>query len=256
MSVETCAAIVERGDPDRFLSTMAAPRRAREVLFPLYAFNVEVARVPWASKEPMICQMRLQWWRELLDEIATGRPVRAHEIAAPLAAVIRGRNLPVAPLDALVVARDWDIHADPFEDDAHLDRYLEDTAGGLMWTTAMALNVPAEWERAIRDAGWAAGLAAFLRAVPELAARGRRPLRDTRPDAVGALIRKGLIRLARAQESGIPRAAHPALRSAWRACATLRRAAADPSDVLAGRLGESDFARRAGLLRRALFGGW
>ena len=42
-----CAALVERGDPGRFRATMAAPLAARRVLFPLYAFNLEVARAPW-----------------------------------------------------------------------------------------------------------------------------------------------------------------------------------------------------------------
>ncbi len=42
--VNACAAIVQRGDPDRFMATMAAPVAARRVLFPLYALNVEIAR--------------------------------------------------------------------------------------------------------------------------------------------------------------------------------------------------------------------
>ena len=51
---------------------MAAPVEARRVLFPLYAFNVEVARAPWVTSEPMIGEMRLQWWRDALEEIARG----------------------------------------------------------------------------------------------------------------------------------------------------------------------------------------
>lgn len=78
-----CAGIVERGDPDRFRAAMAAPPKARAVLFPLYAFNVEVSRAPWASQEPMIAEMRLQWWRDALDEIATGKPARRHEVVTP-----------------------------------------------------------------------------------------------------------------------------------------------------------------------------
>ena len=50
MSVEACAALVARGDPDRFLSAMAAPVAARAVLFPLYAFNLEVAKAPWLTQ--------------------------------------------------------------------------------------------------------------------------------------------------------------------------------------------------------------
>ena len=60
MSLQACAELVERGDPDRFLATMAAPVALRATLFPLYAFNVEIARAPWVTQEPMIAEMRLQ----------------------------------------------------------------------------------------------------------------------------------------------------------------------------------------------------
>ena len=83
-----CAKLVEQGDPDRFRTVMAAPVAARRVLFPLYAFNVEVSRAPWVTQEPMIAEMRLQWWRDALEEIAKGKAVRKHEVTTPLAEVI------------------------------------------------------------------------------------------------------------------------------------------------------------------------
>ncbi len=47
MSLEACAALVERGDPDRHAAAMAAPPAARARLWPLYAFNLEGgARAP------------------------------------------------------------------------------------------------------------------------------------------------------------------------------------------------------------------
>ena len=67
---------------------MAAPVAAREKLFPIYAFNVEVARAPWVASEPMIGEMRLQWWRDALEEIAEGKGVRQHEVTTPLASVL------------------------------------------------------------------------------------------------------------------------------------------------------------------------
>lgn len=84
MSVEACAKLVERGDPDRFLAVMAAPVAARAQLLPLYAFNLEVARAPWVTKEPMIAEMRLQWWRDVVAEASP----RAHEVVSPFHAVI------------------------------------------------------------------------------------------------------------------------------------------------------------------------
>ena len=83
-----CAQLVEKGDPDRFTATMAAPVEARKVLFPIYAFNVEVAGAPWFTEEAMIAEMRLQWWRDAVEEIGEGKPPRAHEVVGPLAEVM------------------------------------------------------------------------------------------------------------------------------------------------------------------------
>ncbi|MFP4274898.1 MAG: squalene/phytoene synthase family protein, partial [Paracoccaceae bacterium] len=114
--IAACALIVQRGDPARFRATMAAPPAARRVLFPLYAFNIEVARAPWVTAEPMIAEMRLQWWRDALEEIASGGPVRRHEVATPLAEVLDAQGARL--LDALVDARRADIARAPFDDDA------------------------------------------------------------------------------------------------------------------------------------------
>ena len=102
MSVQACAEIVQRGDEDRFRATMAAPVAAREVLFPIHAFCLEVAKAPWVTKEMMIAEMRLQFWRDVLQEKIEGKVPRAHEVAAPLAAVLDPAS--AQALDATAVA--------------------------------------------------------------------------------------------------------------------------------------------------------
>lgn len=87
-----CAQLVERGDPDRFAATMAAPVEARKVLFPVYAFNVEVSRAPWVTQEAIIAEMRLQWWTDALEEIASGGLVRRHEVVTSLAHVLDAKR--------------------------------------------------------------------------------------------------------------------------------------------------------------------
>ncbi|WP_284266838.1 squalene/phytoene synthase family protein, partial [Roseicyclus amphidinii] len=126
MSLQACADLVARGDPDRFRATMAAPVAARRVLFPLYAFNIEVSRAPWVTDEPLIAEMRLQFWRDVVEELAAGKPPRAHEVALPLADAIPADV--AGALDPLVTARQWDIYREPFEDRAAFDAYIADTA--------------------------------------------------------------------------------------------------------------------------------
>jgi phytoene/squalene synthetase len=244
VSLEACAEIVQRGDPDRFAAVMAAPTAARARLFPLYAFNLEVARAPWVSKEPMIGEMRLQWWRDVVAE-----PVpRAHEVAGPFHALIQEASLPLTVIDRLIEARIHDVYGEPFADMAAFDRYLDDTAGGLMWLAAKACG--GTDEPAARALGWAMGLANYLRAVPELEARGRQPLPDGRTEAVQALAKDGLQRLALAK-GRVPVAATLA---AWQARGLLRQVVADPAVVAKGAMGLSEFALRGGLLWAAFTG--
>lgn len=253
MSLSACAAIVQRADPDRFLACMAAPVAVRARLFPLFAFNVEVARAPWVTQEPLIAQMRLQWWQDAVEEIAAGKTLRQHEVVGPLAAAMDG--LPPesrsAPFKALIAARQWDIYDAPFADDAAFMAHLEDTSGGLMWLACGARGP----ERLIRGVGVAHGIASWLTAAPELAARGRVPLVDESDDALRGLARRGLGLLAAARGADFGPAV-PVLRTAWRAPALLRQVLAAPGRVSAGTLGTSEFQRRASLLARAFTGRW
>ena len=208
MTLSACAALVERGDPDRFLATMSLPQPARDVLFPLYAFNIEIARAPWVTEEPMIAEMRLQWWRDAVEEIGQGQPPRSHEVIAPLArAMERDPEVIAKLLDGAVAARRWDIHRDPFEVEADFEAYLDATSGNLAWAAAVGFGAPDHLEASVRDAAWAGGLANWFRAIPEFEARGRKPLVDGRPEAVAALAREGLARLERARKDGFWRGA-------------------------------------------------
>ncbi len=191
VSVADCAALVERGDPERFRSAMAAPPgSARDGLMALYAFNLEIARAGYVVSEPMLGAIRLRWWADAVDEIYAGLAPRAHEVCGPLAAAIRGSGLPRGPFEAMIAAREWDCGREGFADPGALEGYLEATAAGLMWLAAVHLGAPAGAEAVVRDAGRAAGAAGFLRALPKFAALGRRALPPG--EAVAALAQAGL----------------------------------------------------------------
>ncbi len=249
-----CAALVERADPERFRAAMAAPPSARAVLFPLYALNVEVSRAPWVTQEPMIAEMRLQWWRDALEQIAKGETPRQHEVITPLSRVLTPDM--AARLDAMVAVRRWDIYSEPFEDEAHFERYIDETSGTLFWAASCSLG--AAEEPVVRDFGYGVGVANWLRAIPELEARGRVPLLDGRAEAVAALADRALERMqrARARRGAVSRQAAPALLAGWRADAVLRQARRDPARVGAGALGSSEARARLALIARAATGRW
>jgi phytoene synthase len=242
-----CAALVERADPDRFAAAMASPLEARHVLFPLYAFNVEVSRAPWVTQESMIAEMRLQWWRDALEEIGQGGTVRRHEVVTPLGKVLDAENAGI--LDRLVAARRWDIYSDPFEDAAHFDSYLDDTAGGVMRVAARALGaeLSGEEEKALRALGRATGLARFLQAVPKLEAQKRIPLVDGRREAIAALAQSALAAChsAPAIRRTLPTHARPAVTEAFLTASILKQVARDPRRVAEGTLSVNPLKRSA-----------
>jgi len=256
MSVEACAALVETGDPDRFAAAMAAPPAARARLWPLYALNLELARAPWASAEPLVAEMRLQWWVDTLDRIAGGERPRTHEVAGPLADLIAETGQPTQPLQAIAEARRLDCWGEPFAGTEGLLAYLGDTSGNLMLAAGQALGAPEAAHATLQDAGLAAGIAGWLVAVPDLTARGRAPLPDAAPEAIAALARTGLASLTRARNSRttLPAAAIPALFPAWQAKALLSLAARDPARVTQNTLRLSEFSRRGRLLLTATTG--
>ena len=251
MTVDACADLVRRGDPDRYRAVMAAPVEARAQLFPLYAFNLEIARAPWVAQEPLIAEMRLQWWRDVVENTASGA-AKAHEVAGPLHDLIRDFGLPVDVLDRMIAARRWDIGREPHAGQEGLTAYLDDAGGGLMWLAGRALGAPDSAEHSLRAYGWAAAAASYLQAVPELEARGRQPLPpDTSAQDVARLA-LGKLATARQARPLVPKEIAPAFLAGWQAESLLRQV------VATGRSDPqlSEFQRRWRLLWQATTGRW
>jgi phytoene synthase len=185
---------------------------------------------------------------------------RAHEVASPLHDLIEKTQIDRAVLDAMAGARVWDVYSDPFESADAFDAYIDATSGGLVWACAQALGAgggekSAEAEAAARNYGYASGLAAFLRAVPDLAARGRVPLRDDSDAAIAALAQKGLEKLYLARSNrGEIGAAWPAMLAGVQAGALLRLAFKSPALVRAGGLHLAPAPSRARLIWASITG--
>lgn len=161
-----CARLLRRHDYDRFLTGLFAPAPRREALFAVYAFNLEIARTREAVSEPMLGQIRLQWWRETIEEIYQGR-VRRHEVVQPLAATIADLSLPRDPFDRLIDARENDLIDETPADLSALADYARRTGGAIVRLAGLTLGTVDEATRAALDAaGTAYALAGILRAVP------------------------------------------------------------------------------------------
>jgi len=156
------AASVRRADPDRYFSGLFAPAHARPLLFALYAFNADVARVAESVREPMLGAIRLEWWRETAEGAKRGTP-RNHDVARGLAAIFAETTIALADLEALIAARAFDSSADRFADFAGLEAYMASTSGAVMGLAAQILGGRPELTA---QAALAYGLAGILRSLP------------------------------------------------------------------------------------------
>ena len=170
--VKFCASLLQKSDPQKFRSIMAAPEKLRPYYFVIFAFNVEISRTPYITKEPMIAEMRLQWWLDTLDEIIAGKVARKHSVATSLSKCIG--KIHAKELKIFVNARRWDVYSNKFVDFSELKKYLFDT-------TAILFRVAAGYgrgknEKAFQNACMAIALANYLMATPGLKKAGKMPI--------------------------------------------------------------------------------
>jgi phytoene synthase len=96
---------VRRADLDLWLSSrFIGDEAARADVVAIYALSFELARARAAAREPLIQEIRLAWWRDALEEIASGAPAPKHPVLDGVDRAVRGRNLTKDAFDALVEA--------------------------------------------------------------------------------------------------------------------------------------------------------
>jgi 15-cis-phytoene synthase len=163
-----CEALVRAGDKDRFLATLFAPVETRAPLFALYAFNQEIASVRERAHGPIPGEIRLQWWRDVLNGERAGEAA-ANPIAAALLATITRFSLPKAPLLDFLDAHAFDLYEDPMPTFGALEGYARQTSGTTFDLAARICGAPAEGEG--EQAGLAYGITEVLRSFALNASR-------------------------------------------------------------------------------------
>ncbi|MBP2298485.1 phytoene/squalene synthase family protein [Azospirillum picis] len=172
-----CGREVRKYDNDHFLAGLFAPADRREAMFALYAFNLEIAKTREVVSEPILGQMRLQFWRDGIEAVYGGGPVPRHGVMDPLAEAARTLGLSRTLFDRLIDAREADLDDTPPADLACLVNYAEVTGAPLTQLGLEILDVrDAPAMAAGRHVGIAYALAGILRAVPFLARQHRQRL--------------------------------------------------------------------------------
>lgn len=220
---------MQAADRDRYLAVLHAPAATRDALAALFALDLDFAQVVATTREPLLGEIRLAWWREQLARLDSA-PAPAQPTLAALARHVIPAGVRGASLEALEDAHLM-LLLDDHHDAAQLARYLDRRGGTLFAAAAVLLGADSAAARTLGQ-GWALG---------DLVRRGERPPHVGREDVAAA--RAGFI-VARAE---------PALRPL---AALARLALADVDAVLAGRdpAPRGSAGRQLMMLRVALTG--
>lgn len=167
-----CEKLVREHDRERYLAALFAPADRRPHLFAIYAFDLEIARIPDLIREPMAGEIRLQWWRDVLAGVRS-EEANASPVAAALTKTMASHGLGREPLTAAIDARESVLFGDPIESRDALEAYLRMTVSGPMECAMRILSASAPDLRILHHAASAIGLTGILRKLPYDIARGR-----------------------------------------------------------------------------------
>jgi phytoene synthase len=134
-----CLDTLRSTDFDRYLACLLVAEDKRGPLAALYAFSAELARVRDLVKDPLPGEVRLQYWRDLVE----GQPhgdVQANPLAAGILHAIADHKLPRAALASMTEARIFDLYDDPMPDRNAFEGYAGETSSTLLQLGTIILD--------------------------------------------------------------------------------------------------------------------
>jgi len=133
-----CRSIVRESGIDAYLATLFLPADIRPYVYAFYAFDAEISHIRSLIKEPMMGEVRLQWWREIISGGRSGE-ANNNPVAAGLLAAINRFELPVMGFENYLNARVFDLYNDPMPDKGTLEGYAGETCSFLFFQISMML---------------------------------------------------------------------------------------------------------------------
>ncbi|XP_053324237.1 NADH dehydrogenase (ubiquinone) complex I, assembly factor 6 [Spea bombifrons] len=161
-----CLELVRKRDYEGFLCTLLLPPESQSSVFALRAFNVELSQVKDSVSQRDLGVMRMQFWRDAVDEIYSGNPPH-HPVAAELSKAVQKHKLTKRWLARIIDEREKNLNDRPYRSLTELETYAENTQSSLLYLTLETLGVKdIHADHAASHIGKAQGIITCLRAVP------------------------------------------------------------------------------------------
>jgi len=174
---------------DRYLAATLSPTEVQADVFAIAAYLGELARIPVFVSEPMIGEIRLQWWRDALANAGPG-VATGHPIADAIAAAMQRHGLSKPLLIGMAEAQSLCLYDEPPRDDMELRQHLIKTHGAAFQLVAQVVagQPVTDWTDWLNRAGYAYGLARTAVEFGAVLGQGRTLAPRTLLDRHGAQI--------------------------------------------------------------------
>ncbi|KAI0393606.1 squalene/phytoene synthase [Xylariaceae sp. FL0594] len=176
---EYCVAQLRQSDYDSYLIRNFVPRSKRDAYDAFRALNLELVRLPELVSNPTIGQLRMQFWRDAINNTFAGRPpkepimILLHHVMARLAETSPESSHSSIKFWLLRMIGTREKHMDnrPFTSLTALEDYAENTYSTIMYSTLAALGVNSmHMDHLASHVGKACGITAVCRGIRVLAA--------------------------------------------------------------------------------------
>lgn len=117
------------------LAITLMPAKVQTSIYVLYSFFAELDGLATQVSEPMLGEIRCQWWRDVISQKQAQSP-----LAEALLKAIAQNNWPEQALLDLIDAKIFDLYADPMQNTASFEAYAGHTYSTLLQLTATAID--------------------------------------------------------------------------------------------------------------------
>lgn len=162
-------------DYDRYLAALLSPKVARLDLMTIAAFLGEIARVPVVVHEPTIAAIRLQWWRDVIENRGSGE-APGSPVAEGVQRLLCADDAAVEDAISIVDAYEELLHPGALSRPGAVEAFATMGQGAAFGWAARRLGIgAASGSELIRAASQAYGRVQLIRALPGLLRRGHNP---------------------------------------------------------------------------------
>jgi|GEM_PF-1991832 len=170
-----CAQDVRNNDHDQFLCSLFAPGNVRETIFALQVFYRETSRIRSLVNEPHLGLIRLQWWRDMVEDAYKGK-IEGSENGTHKEIIhcLKGCNIKEESFDHYFNGRAFDMEDRAHEKLEQLLQYCTQTGGAIAQMKAIVLGSNNEATlKAAEHLGAAETLCDIIKTLPYQARSGR-----------------------------------------------------------------------------------